>query len=188
MKVYFHYCLDGFANSYTVVNEDPKVRQALIVDPCKVDMQTLNILEYGGYELVAVRITHNHSHHVNGLHTLMKIYSPTLYAADSQVLGMNCEVLSGSGVLRVAGLNVEFLSVPGHSPDSMVYKIEDALFTGDTLIPGIAGSTLSQYSHKLLCARIKERIFRLPDRTVILPGHGAPGTIESERQFNLDVT
>lgn len=188
MKIYFHYCTDGFTNSYTVVNDSPSVRQAIIVDPSTVDMQLINILEYGNYELVAVLITHNHSHHVSGIRTLCKLYSPTLYAADSSVLGMSCEVLSGSGTIRLAGLNVEFFSVPGHTPDSMVYKIGDALFTGDTLIPGMAGNTLSQYSHKLLCGRIKEKILTLPSHTVILPGHGSPGTIESECQFNLDVS
>lgn len=41
----------------------------------------------------------------------------------------------------------------------MVYKIEDVVFTGDTLISGVTGSTLSQYSHKLLCKKSRIKFF-----------------------------
>ena len=100
---------------------------------------------------------------------------------------MDFSILNGDGIIKIAGFNVEFFSVPGHSPDSMVYKIEDVVFTGDTLISGVTGSTLSQYSHKLLCKKIKDKIFSLPNRTVVFPGHGSPSTIESEKQFNIDL-
>lgn len=187
MKVYFHLCIDGFTNSYVIVNDDPAVMEAIIVDPGQISNNIIRQIEDGGYKLVAVLITHNHAHHINGLRTLTKIYNPTVYAADSETYGMNSSILNGDGMTRIANLNVEFFSIPGHSPDSMVYKIGDVLFTGDTIIPGETGSTSSQYSKKLLCSKIKDKLFKLPDRTLIFPGHGAPGTIESEKQFNIDM-
>lgn len=187
MKLYFHLCIDGFTNSYTILNDRPDVKEAIIVDPGKIDMETINLIEEGGYKLSAVLITHKHTHHIQGLRTLKKIYSPIVYAADAGIYGMDCSILNGDGIVKIAGFNVEFFSVPGHSPDSMVYKIEDVVFTGDTLISGVTGSTLSQYSHKLLCKKIKDKIFSLPNRTVVFPGHGSPSTIESEKQFNIDL-
>jgi glyoxylase-like metal-dependent hydrolase (beta-lactamase superfamily II) len=186
MKVYFNLCLEGFTNSYTILNDDPNVMEAIIVDPGKVDIATITLIENGGYKLTSVLITHNHSSHVQGLHTLKKIYTPTVYAADSESFGMNYSILNGDGMIRIANFNVEFFSIPGHSPDSMVYKIEDTLFTGDTLIPGHIGSTFSRYSHELLCNKIRDKLFSLPDRTIIFPGHGSPSTIESEKQYNMD--
>ncbi|MBP3365537.1 MAG: MBL fold metallo-hydrolase [Treponema sp.] len=188
MKVYVHLCFDGFTNSYTVLNDNPDVMEAVILDPGKVDADTISLIETGGYSLAAVLITHNHKNHLKGLQTLKKIYAPTVYSADSETYGMNRSILNGDGTIRVAGLNVDFFSVPGHSPDSMVYKIEDMLFTGDTVLSGLTGSTSSSYSQKLLCRKIREKLFSLPGRTVVFPGHGAPSTIESERQFNIDVT
>ena len=159
MKVYFHLCIDGFTNSYVIVNDDPAVMEAIIVDPGQISNDIIRQIEDGGYKLVAVLITHNHAHHINGLRTLTKIYNPTVYAADSETYGMNSSILNGDGMTRIANLNVEFFSIPGHSPDSMVYKIGDVLFTGDTIIPGETGSTSSQYSKKLLCSKIKEQDF-----------------------------
>ncbi len=187
MKVYFNLCLDGFTNSYTVLNDNPDVMEALIVDPGHINMETISLIEEGGYNLAAVLITHNHKNHIQGLKTLRKIYSPEVYSSDTHIYGSSCSILNGEGTVRIAGMSVEFCSIPGHSPDSIVYKIEDMLFTGDTLIPGITGSTLSQYSHKILCSKIKDKIFCLPDRTVIFPGHGSPGTVGSEKQFNIDL-
>ncbi len=187
MKVYFHLCVDGFTNSYTILNDDSEVMEAIIVDPGKISMETINLIEQGGYKLVAVLITHNHKNHVQGLKTLKKIYSPTVFSADTQIYDTHCFILNGDGIIRIANFNVEFYSVIGHSADSMVYKIEDLVFTGDTLLPGVTGSTLSQYSHKLLCSKIRDKILSMPNKTIILPGHGAPGTVESEKQYNLDV-
>ena len=78
MKVYFHLCIDGFTNSYVIVNDDPAVMEAIIVDPGQISNDIIRQIEDGGYKLVAVLITHNHAHHINGLRTLTKIYNPTV--------------------------------------------------------------------------------------------------------------
>ena len=187
MKVYFHVCIETWTNTYLIVNDDPNVMEAIIVDPSQITNRLIDLIEGNGYKLVGILITHNHAHHIYGLRTLTKIYNATVYAADSETYGMNSCILNGDGMTRIAHFNVEFFSIPGHSPDSMVYKIGDILFTGDTLISGETGSTSSQYSKKLLCGKIKDKLFKLPNRTLIFPGHGTPGTIESEKQFNMDL-
>lgn len=186
MKVYCHVSLEGYTNSYTILNDEGE-RGAIIVDPVKITMDEINLIEGGGYNLAGVLVTHGHTHHVAGLKTLQKIYAPAVYAADSELCGIACSILNGDGILRLAGLDVVHYSVPGHSIDSMVYSIGDMLFTGDTLSSGVTGGTLSQYSHRLLCSRIREKLLALPDRTIVFPGHGCPGTIGSERRYNLDL-
>ena len=47
MKLYFHLCVDGFTNSYTILNDRPDVKEAIIVDPGKIDMETINLIEEG---------------------------------------------------------------------------------------------------------------------------------------------
>ncbi|MBQ6566838.1 MAG: MBL fold metallo-hydrolase [Treponema sp.] len=187
MKIYFNLCLEGFTNCYVVVNDDPKVMEALIIDPGKISSEIINQIERGRYELTAVLITHNHTNHVKGLSTLKKIYSPYVYAADYDVGGGKSVVLRGNGEMEVAGLNVKYYSVPGHSSDSMVYRIGNVLFTGDTLTSGIIGETTSKYSNRLLMDNIIEKIYSQADATVLMPGHGPPSTIGGEKQFNLDI-
>jgi len=85
MKLYQLYSLYGFSNVYLLGNDARK--EALIVDPAEMNVAVLRYIEKNGYRLAAVLVTHNHAHHVRGLKTLLKIYDPTIYAANSQVLG-----------------------------------------------------------------------------------------------------
>ena len=187
MKIYFHLCLEDFTNCYIVVNDDPSVKEAIIIDPGEISEEMINQIEGGGYKLSACLITHNHKNHVAGLETLMRIYEPKIYAADSEVVGMKCELIHGDGKMKLAGLDVDFFSVPGHSPDSMVYKIGNVLFTGDTLFAGSIGETSSQYSAKLLRNNINAKLLSQTNGLVLMPGHGPPSTLEAEREFNIDM-
>ena len=187
MKIYFHLSLEEFTNCYVVVNDESEKKEAIIVDPGVITNDMIKQIEAGPYRLSAVLITHNHFNHVKGLRTLNKIYSPVIYAADYEITGSKTYVLKGDGKINIAGLNVEYFSIPGHTADGMVYKIGAVLFTGDTITSGITGETASHYSKKLMEDKIKEKIFSQTDETVIMPGHGPPTTVQSEKRFNLDI-
>lgn len=186
MKIYFNLNITGFSNCYIVVNEDTK--EALIIDPGKITGFIIDKIEADGYKLKAVLITHNHGSHVKGLKTLLKIYSVDIYAADWETAENQTSVIKEEGELEVAGLKVQYISIPGHTSDSMVYKIGNVLFTGDTLSAGKIGSTDNLYRKKTLKAAIRSKIFSQPDDTVIMPGHGPMTTVGAEKQFNSDVS
>lgn len=185
MKIYFHLNLEGFSNSYVVVNEETK--KALIIDPGKITAEIINQIEGGGYQLCAVLITHNHSSHVRGLSTLRKIYKLAVYAADSEAAGSETNVINGDGSLKIAGLNVGYFAVPGHTSDSIVYKIGRVLFTGDVISAGKIGETSTSYSRRILCTGIQTKILSQQEDTVIMPGHGPPTSVGAEKQFNTDL-
>ena len=166
MKIYFHLNIEGFSNAYLILN--PETKKALIVDPGKITTKMIDQIEQDKYDLSAVFITHNHKSHIMGLHTLKKIYRPKIYAVTE------------------AGLQIDYISVPGHTPDSMVYKIGLCLFTGDVLLAGQAGYTNSTYSKHTLITNIQSKILSQQENTVIMPGHGPPSTVASEKRFNLD--
>jgi len=182
-KLYQHYSLYGFANSYVVGNDASG--QALLVDPGDFTVSMLNHIELNGYQLSAVLLTHSHAHHVRGLRSLLRVYDVTLFAATARVLGFPCRTVKDTERFEAAGFTVEALSVPGHSPDSMVFLLEGLLFTGDVIHAGLIGKTLSTFSARLLAERIKTKIFDLGDETIILPGHGPPSTLGSEKLSNL---
>lgn len=187
MKIYFHLCIEEFTNCYVIVNDDPNVMEAIIIDPGKISTHMIQQIEEGGFNLTGVLITHNHTNHVHGLNTLCKIYSPKVYAAESEVSGIKTNVLKGDGSVTVAGLKVQHYSVPGHTSDSLAYKIGNVVFTGDTLFAGNIGSTASKYSKRLLRNNLKTKILSQTDDTVLMPGHGPPTTVGTEKQFNSDI-
>ncbi|MBQ3686702.1 MAG: MBL fold metallo-hydrolase, partial [Treponema sp.] len=97
MKIYFNLCLEEFTNCYVVVNDQPDVMEALIIDPGRISSEIIDQIERDHYKLTGVLITHNHTNHVKGLSTLKKIYSPYIYAADYDVGGNQSVVLRGNG-------------------------------------------------------------------------------------------
>ena len=185
MKVYFHLNIKGFSNCYIVVNE--KTNEAIIIDPGKITDQIIANIENMNLKLVAVLITHNHGSHVDGIKTLRKIYKPKIYAADYEVAGSETYVLSGDGKLRIAKMIVHYMSMPGHTSDSVVYGIGNILFTGDVISAGAIGSTNSSYSEYILKSNIEQKIFSQQDGTVLMPGHGPPTTLGAVKAFNHDI-
>lgn len=99
--------------------------------------------------------------------------------------------LVGLETIRVAGLDVAVLPVPGHTPGSMTYRVArgggepDVLFTGDTLFAGTIGRTdLPGGSAERIIRSIADEILPLPDETLVLPGHGPVTSVGAERRFN----
>ena len=129
MKVYFHLNEGGFSNCYLVVNEISN--QAIIIDPGKITKEIIARIEDNHLNLSAVLITHNHGSHADGLKTLRKIYSPKVFAADWTVAANDTTVITGDGTTQIEGMQVSYLTIPGHTSDSVGYKIGSILFTGD---------------------------------------------------------
>ncbi|HOF11209.1 MAG TPA: MBL fold metallo-hydrolase [Treponemataceae bacterium] len=185
MKVYFNLSLEGFSNCYVVTN--PEEKAAIIIDPGTVTKEILLQIEREQLNLEAVLITHNHESHLKGLATLRKIYTPKIYAADYEVADRETQILKDDGILRIGGLQVGYMSVPGHTPDSMVFKIGKVLFTGDALTASTLGSTTNTYAERMLLAAVHNKILSQHDDTVIMPGHGPPSSVAAEKNFNTSV-
>lgn len=185
MKIYTHLTLTGgFSNCYLVVNE--KSKEAVIIDPGEVTEEIISQIEDNHLKLSAVLITHNHSSHIAGLKTLLKIYTPKIFAADWEVAGNNTTVITGDGKIKAAKMNIKYMSIPGHTSDSVVYGIGNVLFTGDVLFAGSMGSTNSSYSNFILRSNIEQKILSQQYASVLMPGHGPPTTLGAAIEFNLD--
>lgn len=97
--------------------------------------------------------------------------------------------LSDGQVLAVAGTTLRVLHTPGHAPGAVCLYAPDlgCVFTGDTLFQGGPGATGRSYSDRpTLEASIREKLFALPDDTIVHTGHGEDTTIGAERALLPD--
>ncbi|ULQ59561.1 MBL fold metallo-hydrolase [Brucepastera parasyntrophica] len=185
MKIYFHYSAPGFSNGYIIGNEE--TGKAIIIDPGIMDSTLLNHIEQNRFLLDAVLITHSHENHFRGLKTLLKIYAPKVYAADTELSGQKTVLLQGDGSFEAADFTIMYYAVPGHSPDSVLYQIGNVVFTGDSITAGLLGDTNNIYGKKNLLNNLQNKLFKQSKELFLFPGHGPPTTLEAERLFNFEL-
>ena len=201
MKLYYHYCPGGFSNSYllgtsfnaettqkaSAPQEAALPNEAIIVDPGIMDSRVLALIEENNYTLRGVLITHDHSHHVRGLKTLLKIYDTGVFAVNPEFMGYRTMRVQDGDIISLGPFNIEVITIPGHSADSTAFKVDRFLFTGDALSAGLIGSTSSSYSAAAQVSALKSKLLSLPGDYIVLPGHGPPTSLEAERKFNIEL-
>ncbi|MDR3116152.1 MAG: MBL fold metallo-hydrolase [Treponema sp.] len=192
MKLFFHYCPVSFSNCYVLGDEFPvkgtfHKKEAVLIDPGYMDEAIVNFIENNEYHLRAVLITHDHRNHVRGLQTLMRIYDADIYAVNQIVLEYKTILVRDRDMCRIGPFRFEIISVPGHSPDAAVFKIDNLLFTGDVLSAGLVGRTVSSYGATTQIHALQSKLFSLPGDFTVLPGHGPPSSLEAERRFNAGI-
>ena len=184
MRIVSHFSAEGLSNVYLISDDD---RNGIIVDPAHIDKELMELIAYTCNDIIAVLITHKHQSHTAGLGTLMKIYTPVIYAYESNVNGFNTVRFHDGETKRIGTLSVKALHVPGHSLDSLAYLIDAALFTGDTLYSGSVASTDSFVERALLMRSLEKKIMTLPPSTLLYPGHGTLSKLGIEQMLNQDL-
>ncbi|MDR1587102.1 MAG: MBL fold metallo-hydrolase [Treponema sp.] len=200
MKLFFHYCPFGFSNCYVLGAETGQPAassaeqgaqsfspDAILIDPGNMDEQILEFIESNNFNLRGVLVTHDHLNHVHGLRTLKRIYDAEIFAVNHVILDHKTTLLKDGEELEIGPFKIEVISVPGHSSDSAVYRIDSFLFTGDTLTAGLVGQTASTYGAAIQMNALRSRILSLPGDYTILPGHGPPSSLEAERRYNAGI-
>lgn len=182
---------------------------AIVVDPGFDVAEIESILRRYDLEVAAIFNTHGHADHIAG-NALMKSAHPEaplligrgdavmLEDADanlSAAFGMPMtsppadRLLDDGERVDLAGFSMEIREIPGHSPGSIVAVFDQFdppfVVAGDVLFAGSVGRVdFPGGSGPALLRGIKDRLFDLPDGTMVLPGHGPPTTIGQERATN----
>ena len=86
--------------------------------------------------------------------------------------------------IPVGGLKVRTIHTPGHTPGSTCFLAGPFLISGDTLFHGGPGHSDRPLDLQEMIGSIIQRLFVLPDDTLVLPGHGDDSTIgRSKREY-----
>lgn len=185
MKVFFHFSLNEYSNTYLVGPEDGG--DAILIDPGHIDLELIDRIESNRFTIAHVLLTHRHRAHTQGLGTLVKIYDPMVYAGSPRMFDTPVREVQDRVVMDLSGITVEAIRIPGHTMDSFVYRIGNALFTGDVLFAGRIGTTTNVMEKALLLKGIKNRLMTLDERFLIFPGHGTISALKIEKLFNREL-
>ena len=177
---------DSNCKSYLLVAGN----EAALVDPVRERMDTYRMrLAERSLRLVMILETHTHADHLmfNRSHKDALGVPFVMHRASPSPL-VDRHVSDGD-VLELGGERIRVIHTPGHTPDSVCYLLDGAVLTGDTLM--IGGSGRTDFPGADACAQweaVTGKLFRLPDDTVVWPGHDYKGrrqsTIGDEKRHN----
>ena len=131
-----------------------------------------------------ILLTHDHYDHTDGMTTLREKLKVPLAAhqSSSNQIDIPPEIpLRGGEIISLGNLKIEALFTPGHTAGSLCFKTGKYLFAGDTLFPGGPGHTDTPDDFETILKSITAIIYRLPDDTIVLPGHGKSITVGKSR-------
>ncbi|MCF4006539.1 MBL fold metallo-hydrolase [Corynebacterium uropygiale] len=193
-------------NCYVVVNEEEGC--VGVVDPgLHAAPQIEALLKEKNLRLSDIVLTHGHIDHTRDAGQLAAAHGlpVSLHEADHPMLsdphgGVSAEAaqlfdtahmtpiedLRALGeTVELAGLPLEVIHAPGHSPGCVMLRSGTVCFSGDVLFRGSIGRTdLPGSDPDAMMRSLREKVLPLADDVTILPGHGAPSTMAQERRSN----
>ncbi len=180
---------------------------AVVVDPGDEAERMIEAIEALGITSVeAILITHTHFDHIGAVAPLARATGAPVYCPEmeTRVLANIMDfvpwpgfgpfesyeadhTVKGGETLELAGLDIDVIFTPGHSPGHVTYALKDekAIFSGDVLFQGSVGRVdLPGGDWPTLLASIDTLICTLPPDTAVYPGHMGLTTLERERASN----
>ena len=190
----FRQLFESDSSTFTYLIADSDTGEAILIDPVLETVERdVQLLKDLGLRLTATIETHVHADHLTGARQLKELTScKTAYPAMVQSSCIDIGIKEGE-VFRVGGIEINPLFTPGHTDHHHSYLIDTPVqkmvFTGDALLIEACGRTDFQSGDaEVLYNSIHNKIFSLPDETLIYPGHDYEGrfitTVAQEKSRN----
>ncbi len=191
----FRQLFDDATWTYTYLIADPKTKEAVIIDPVNTQLDTyIQMLDENGLTLKYSLETHVHADHITAGGLLRQ--NTGAQTAVSGLCGADTadiQIQDGDIFEFAEGETIKVIATPGHTPGSISFLWRDRVFTGDALFISGCGRTDFQGGNPGdLYDAITQRLFTLPDDTLVYPGHDYQGrwvsNIKQERTNNPRLT
>ena len=186
----FKQVFDTKTSTYTYLIASAKGREAVIIDPVLENVENyIGLLKDLDLKLVKVIDTHIHADHVTGASKLKQSTNCTTIMGEHTPADMVEIKVKDNELINVDDLKIRSIYTPGHTSESYSFLLNNYLFSGDALLINGTGRTDFQNgSSKDSYHSIFDKLLKLPEDTLLYPGHDYNGkkvsTIGNEKKFN----
>ncbi|MBQ1690054.1 MAG: MBL fold metallo-hydrolase [Firmicutes bacterium] len=203
MKI-IHYTTGPISvNTFVVYDEETK--DCFILDPGGYKQEIVDKIRELELRPSYIILTHGHGDHIGGIARLKQEFPDIKVVANKnevelledpskndslemfgRALSVTPDILTDDmDTMKVGNMELLFIFTPGHTPGGQSILVDGHLFAGDTLFRFSVGRTdFWGGSFPQLKKSIVEKLFTLPDDTVVLPGHMGFTTIGEEKKYN----
>lgn len=199
---------DGLiTNSYIICDE--KTKETMVVDPGGEPEKIIEMLNILKADLKYIFLTHCHADHIGGINQLKDAKGGKILISRADSEGLYNEEISlayyinaknpeleadsrldGEDLIHVGDLEFSVIETPGHTKGGLCLYCEKErlVFTGDTLFSGTWGRTdLPTGNFEEIMNSITFKLMKLPDETIVYPGHGRTTMISDEKSIYLEL-
>ncbi|WP_296645376.1 MBL fold metallo-hydrolase [Romboutsia sp. 13368] len=188
-------------NMYILIDEETK--KCAVVDPGGASDKILNYIKANALELEYIILTHGHGDHIGAVNKIKSQTNVKVIAHndEKELLNNNRKNLSYSmhcgpqeldadiyvkdkDKLELGNLKLSFIHTPGHTKGCMCIRVNDDMFTGDTLFAGSIGRTDLYGGDYRQIEKSLKKLSKFEDKVKIHPGHGPSSTLGIEKMSN----
>ena len=186
----FRQLFEPLSSTYTYLLGCEETGQAILIDPVISTMdRDLAELQRLGMSLAYTVDTHIHADHITAAHELKKKVGSKIAMPSAERLPCADVHLEEGKPFRTGNMLLSPLHTPGHTSGHFAYYLNDRVFTGDALlIEGCGRTDFQQGDADALYKSIKDKLFALPDDTLVYPAHDYKdryvSTIAQEKKRN----
>lgn len=196
----------GIVQANCYILQDNK-KKCIIVDPGGQGEMLIDFIKEKNVTPIAILLTHAHFDHIGAVDEVLSVWDVPIYMHKKEFSWLKDPKLNGSNFFGLPDVTVNKIPVklkmdekliiedfqfdlfhtPGHSPGSVSFYMKDEgiVISGDALFQGSVGRTdLVEGNFEILKKSIEEKLFTLPDETVVYSGHGMSTTIGYEKSYN----
>ena len=167
----------GPINNFLYLLGDPATKEMAIVDPAWDVPFLVQEAKKLGFKITKVFLTHAHPDHVNGLDELLEQHNVPVHISKNEAPFLrrnlrNLVDVNDKDKLQLGNIFFDVLHTPGHTPGCQCFLSQGQLICGDTLfIDGCGRCDLPGSDPKMMYNSLTNVIMKLPDETMIYPGH-----------------
>lgn len=187
----FRQLYDNETSTYTYLIADESSKEAVLVDPVLEQVERdLKLLQELGLTLRYCLETHIHADHITGTGKLRELTECQGIVPINASAACADRFIKDGESLRVGDIEIQAIATLGHTDSHMSYLVNgDRVLTGDSLfIRGCGRTDFQSGDPALMYEHVTQKLFTLPDETLVYPGHDYRGhtvsTIGEEKKYN----
>jgi glyoxylase-like metal-dependent hydrolase (beta-lactamase superfamily II) len=197
----------GLLAVFAYIIGDEETKEGLVIDPAANISGILSKAQENHIRIKYIVNTHGHVDHTAG-NTEMKNKTGAkiiIHESDADMLTSTPAlilkmfgakksppadiIVKDGNMISIGNISLKVIHTPGHSPGGIALYSDGCVFTGDTLfVESIGRTDIPGASWPVMCRSIKEKLYTLPDETIVLPGHNygrtPTSTIGHEKKYN----